>query len=54
VRESGGEFRKEGEVTLLPGGKWGASLGNGGNEGFVISKQGERTAFKEETEVTDG
>ncbi len=54
VGESGGEFREEGKVTLLAGGKWGASLGNGCDEGLVISKQGERTAFKEKTEVADG
>jgi hypothetical protein len=29
VGKSGSELRKEGKVTLLPGGKWSASFGNG-------------------------
>jgi hypothetical protein len=41
-------------VTLLAGGKRGASFGNGRNEGFVISEKGEKSAFKEKTEVADG
>ncbi len=41
-------------MTLLTGGKRGASFGNGCNEGFVISEQGEKMAFKEEAEVADG
>jgi hypothetical protein len=53
VGKSGGELRKEGEMTLLAGGKWSASLGNGCDQGFVICEQGEQTAFKEKTEVAD-
>jgi hypothetical protein len=53
VGKSGGELRKEGKVTLLAGGKWSASLGNGSDQGFVIREQGEQTAFKEEKEVAD-
>jgi hypothetical protein len=53
VGKSGGEFRKEGKVALLPGGKRGASFGNGGDKGFVVSEQGEQTTFKEEAEVAD-
>ncbi len=51
--KSGGELRKEGKVTLLSGGKWSASFGNGGDQGFVIREQGEQTAFKEKAEVAD-
>jgi hypothetical protein len=54
VGKSGGELGKEGKVTSLSGGKWGASFGNGGDQGFVISEQGEQTAFKEKPEVADG
>jgi hypothetical protein len=54
VGKSGGEFRKEGKVALLSGGKRSASFGNGGDKGFVISEQGEQTAFEEEAEVADG
>jgi hypothetical protein len=54
VGESGGEFRKERKVTLLPGGKRSASFGNGGDQGFVIREQGEQTTFKEKPEVADG
>jgi hypothetical protein len=53
VGESGGEFREEGKMTLLAGGKGSTGLGNGGDEGFVIREQGEQTAFKEKTEVAD-
>jgi hypothetical protein len=53
VGESGGEFREEGKVTLLTGGKGSASFGNGGDKGFVVREEGEKTTFKEETEVTD-
>jgi hypothetical protein len=45
VRKVGGEFRKEGKVTLLAGGKRCACFGNGGNKRFVISKEGEKTTF---------
>jgi hypothetical protein len=53
VGERGGEFREEGKMTLLTGGKGSSCLGNGGNKGFVIREEGEKTTFKEETEVAD-
>jgi hypothetical protein len=53
VGESGGEFREEGKMTLLTGGKGSARLGNGCDKGLVIREEGEGTAFKEKTEVAD-
>ncbi len=38
----------------MPGGKRGASFGNGRDKGFVVSEQGEQMSFKEEAEVADG
>jgi len=48
------EFGKEGKVALLAGGKGGGLFGNGGHEGFVVSEKGERTTFKDKTEVFYG
>jgi hypothetical protein len=53
VGKSCGEFGKEGKMPLLARGKGSASLGNGCDERFVIGKQGEKTTFKEKTEVAD-
>jgi hypothetical protein len=54
VGKSGGELQKEGKVSLLPGGKRGASFGNGSDKGFVVGELGEQTTLKEEAEVADG
>jgi hypothetical protein len=47
----GGEFGKEGQVALLPGGEGGAGFGDGCHQSFVICEESERTTFKGEAEM---
>jgi hypothetical protein len=49
--KSGIKLGEEREMALLAGGKWCGLFGDGGNKGLVISEEGERTTFEEETEM---
>ena len=47
------EFGKERKVALLARGERSGLFGDGGHKWFVVSEKGERTTFKEKTEMFD-
>jgi hypothetical protein len=53
VKESGGKFRKERKVSLLPGGEGCASFGNSCHQRFMVGEKGKRTTFEEKMEMAD-
>jgi hypothetical protein len=53
VGEGGGEFREEGQMSLLAGGKRSTRFGYGSDEGFVIGEKDNVTTFLGESEMAD-
>jgi hypothetical protein len=51
MREGGVAGERETEEMLLVGGKWCGLFGDCRNKGLVVSEEGERTTFEEESEM---